>query len=460
MATLPSNNQRKTGTGFTNLQRILDANKNNKLASTIGTGVTNTANQVRQNLQTDVDTFNKDAEAQKLNTIENQNRYKGLLANPTQNAPGTPLAPPRMETFGTDVNQQSIDDFSRFRAGLYSGPTDLKNAAQLKVQAEEAQALGKNIANQGNKFGLLQQYFGTPTYTRGQQGLDSLLMGGAPELQQARRQTVGLNKLADNKIGQSRDLAKNITAENQAFGKQVNTDLGLGDDGQITGGALGSIYNPLADKVAAAKPTNQAYLDELVKYKTANLFGNEVAMIDGKNMGLTYGAANPGSFLSEHSLAANVNNVASKEDFARMNALAKLAGIDNTYLTDESQAGTWDNHKATSYNKAGYDADVQSRKTSYENEKASIDKQVEAIANKRYQGTVDPAAIQRDRDKLMAPLQEAYKALRKNYSLSQEGLKLPPLVTRPNDNPGSPGIQAPGVETLLFPTPGAWLSWL
>lgn len=467
MASLPSP-QRKTGTGFTNLQRILDANKNNKLASTIGSGVSGTANQARQGLEQGTQDFQTQVGAQKLNTDENTSAYRGMLANPTGAQPGGMAPLPAMSVEGSappviggkggaiaaPVSSSIAPDPQRFQklmAGGYAGPTDLNNSAQLKAQAEEAQALGKNISSPGNKFGLLQRYFGTPTYTRGQQGLDSLLIGKAPELQQARRDTVGLNKLADDKIGFARGLAQDTAVQNQAYGKQVRNDLGLGDQGQISGGALGAVYNPLAEKVAAAVPTGQRYLDELARYKVDRDNQDEYAIVDGQKQGLTYGA-DPRAFLKENSMAANVNNVASAEDFAKMNALTKLAGIENTYLTDESQAGKYDLNRPTEYNADQYNATVAAKKADYEKEaglvQAKIDNVIKANSAKG-DGLKIGSQYQ------LAPFQAEMDAIRAKYNLSPIKVGFSGGATADFSNPsGGVGINIPGIESLI---PGAGL---
>lgn len=81
MAALP------VGTGFSNIQRIIGANSNNKLGDTVQNGVQQGVNSLNNNVQQSQDQFNQNVQANSYNTADNQQYVSGLLGNITGATP-------------------------------------------------------------------------------------------------------------------------------------------------------------------------------------------------------------------------------------------------------------------------------------------------------------------------------------------------------------------------------------
>ncbi len=231
----------KTGTGFTNIGRIVNANQGNKLGSTISGNIQNQASQVKQGIQGAQSQFQQQAQANRLDSAENQQKVQSVLQDPTK------------------ATDQDVQAFSQFRSGQYGGPTGLQNADQLRAQAEAAKAMGQATGSMGGRQALLQRYAGTPQYNAGQQRLDSVLLGqtGANDLRQARRATTGLTGALQSGEQAAAAQAQELQGRAQAFGQDVNAQLE-------------SKYNPMSsDLDARVKAAQDA---EVARQQSLNEF--------------------------------------------------------------------------------------------------------------------------------------------------------------------------------------------
>lgn len=265
----PDTNKRSL-TGFTNLQSILDANRNNRLGETIGSGVQSQANQLNTDVNKSQQDFKNQSDANNLNTSENQQFVQNTLQNPV------------------NLNQNALDRFSKIRDALYSGPTTLANADQLSGEAQNIGNIGQSIGSAGGRMGLLQRFVGNPNYTSGQQQLDTLLLGqtGAPQLAEARRSALAAqastnnamntaqvqgqenqnkaNEIAtqtQNQLGQATNTF-NTNLQNKAT--QLNTDekqLLTDTVNSLGKGGNGVIPKEIADKLGLKEGTNLYNID-------------------------------------------------------------------------------------------------------------------------------------------------------------------------------------------------------
>ncbi len=232
----------KTGTGFTNIGRIVNANQGNKLGSTISGNIQNQASQVKQGIQGAQSQFQQQSQANRLDSAENQQKVQSVLQDPTK------------------ATDQDVQAFSQYRSGQYGGPTTLPNADQLRAQAEAAKSMGQATGSMGGRQALLQRYAGTPQYNAGQQRLDSVLLGqtGANDLRQARRATTGLTGALQSGEQAAAAQAQELQGRAQAFGQDVNAQLE-------------SKYNPMSSdldaKVKAAQDAEVARQQSLNEFR-------------------------------------------------------------------------------------------------------------------------------------------------------------------------------------------------
>jgi hypothetical protein len=119
---------RNKGTGFTNINRVLDANKGNRLGQTVVSGVQNQVNNVQSNLQNATNKFQTEAQKNLVDTEENKQARGNVIGR-----------------FGENQPNNFAPDMSNFKAS--SGLQEQYNAAKSKYEQEK---LG--YQNDLNKF--------------------------------------------------------------------------------------------------------------------------------------------------------------------------------------------------------------------------------------------------------------------------------------------------------------------
>ena len=227
MSTIPNNPQeRRQGTGFTNLNRILDANKQNVLGQTIGGGIQQQAQGVRSGLNEQTQQFQQDAASARVGTDENRQLTQDVLGRFNS------------QSGFSGVQEPEIQKFQQIQAG-YLGPMGLsqEKLGQLQGKAQTAQQLGQATRSAGGKDELLRQFVGGQGYTQGKQRLDSTLLGqtGSKDLAQARRSTFGLGQDLQKQQTAASEIGKQFQTEGQRFGQDVKGQLqGLFDPLQST----------------------------------------------------------------------------------------------------------------------------------------------------------------------------------------------------------------------------------
>ena len=373
------------GTGYTNIQRLMAANKGNQLGSTVAGGIGQQATQAKTGLEQSQQQFSTASAAEKsqqqkdqekagniVNTAlpgtyqDTQNKAKAAENTTTQGAPtgveGV-QAPkqtlnqytPGTTTTGYDASQPLVsdEDTTFFKSlGNYSGPQGLQNTAQIQAQAQQAQQLGQLGTSAGGRQALLQRFIGRPGYTQGQQGLDTALLGksGNQQLLQAKQQTQGL-------VGQEQSAEQLAAQQAQGLAGARSTMQqgmsGLVEEGQK---GLGSQLQKLASTESATRATQAASMKGIQDKIAAaggdvsKLMGNlspqelDTLGIDtNKYMAGAIDANALGGYINQ----ANMGNTdvtalqeMTPEDKARYQALSQLGAKGNPLkISDSTQVG-------------------------------------------------------------------------------------------------------------------------
>lgn len=340
----------KTGTGFTNLSKYINANQNNGLADTLSQGINNATDAASQDLTNQTTDFNNNAQQNNYNTDANSQYVSNLVNDPTK------------------ATDQDYGKFAQYRTGGYAGPTSLNDTQRLTNEANTAQQYGDSLNNQGGKFTLLQNFVGngnTNGYTSGQQNLDSMLIGNNQNLNQAQKKANDTYAQIRQGIQSASDTANNIAQNNQQFGNQTKAMLGLDNNGNLltdkdstTGdythsGVYQNLYNGI----------NDIYNKNLNDFKTN--YGNITTDLSaGKlnqaesQMGLPdYGTQfgiDPSKYITTNKPTfANSEN---QGQYDKMTALSKLAGLNNTLPTVDTNQ--YDPTKAIQFQADQYNQDV------------------------------------------------------------------------------------------------------
>lgn len=369
------------GTGFTNLNRILQANKGNKLGQTVAGGIQGQTQGVTTQVKSAQDQFQEEAQKNRLDTDDAANKRQSILDRFAPSSGSTPQAPqtakanlPQEQTgtpnfaktsgtaqttqaAGSPVSDQEIQDFTKFRTGTYTGPKELQDSTSLYGKAQQAEALGGLSKSEGGRQELLRRFVGGNNYTSGQKQLDSTILGQQPgQLNQAARDARGATNLVTTANQQASNLAQEYTNRAKQFGQdtvqklgEVKNPLSQAVDTKVSQAQtaeqarqanLKSMQDLLAGSDPAYKGLDQWTRSGLALQDAANrgvLSQNDVDMLmgSGDKIGLLQRGANLGLDMSQmirerlsDTAAQNLSRtgLAGDEDVAKLNALDRLAG--------------------------------------------------------------------------------------------------------------------------------------
>jgi hypothetical protein len=317
----PSNRQ---GTGYTNLQTLMNANQGNQLGKAVGSGIQNTGQQVQNNLNQSQQNFNTQSQANEIGTDQDkenvQNTLDELQSNPS-----------------AGVNQQQIGQFEQYESGNYNGPQGLVNSqgqsdtSQLQGQASAAQQEGQAVDSAGGRQALLQKYVSNPSqeYGSGAQAVDTALLGatGGKQLQQARQSVAGLGNQVNNAANTAQQQAQQYQQQAQSFGQQVV--------GQLQN-AQSALYTPAAAEAAqynANAPVLAQQAQATITEAAPGTAGNEtLSPAAMQALGLTQGEKTYGANLAGDITyqgpagPATALNVMTQPQLAQYSGLSQLMG--------------------------------------------------------------------------------------------------------------------------------------
>ena len=206
------------GTGFVNLQSLINNSNASGLGNALGQGVSNTANKTAGNIQQGEQQFQNQYNQANQSLNNQQNQATGVLNKVNTNA--------------QDINPNDISSYQGYLNANYAGPTSIQNQQGLQNQQANAQQNAGLLSSQGGQAELLRSYINQPGYTNANQNLDSVLLGSKPiqnNLQQARQQA--LQTLSGNNINNLIGLnqtnvsqaQQNLQNQQQGVSNQANT---------------------------------------------------------------------------------------------------------------------------------------------------------------------------------------------------------------------------------------------
>lgn len=336
----------RSGSGFVNLQSILNANQNNKLGQTVARGVNNSVNGIQNQIGQSVNNFNTQANSNLLNNNTNNTMVNTDINNALQ---------------GNAASANDVSNFKTLEAGGYNGPTGLSNTAQLQGEAAQGQQLASNVSTPGGQQALLQTYVGngSPNYGQGQQKLDTLLLGANSGNSQAQLKSAAasagkLGNSVTNATNSAQALGQSIASQNQAYGQNLNNNLAT-QQTNITGtqGGTTGIYGQVAQDQANQASELAADQQGLASGNLNTITSPELNGLLGQtNYGLS--AAQLQSYLSPEQ-AATFQNVGTAKNAAQLDALSQLAGTVNTALPGTTAGlGTYNPNQAVTFNTSAF----------------------------------------------------------------------------------------------------------
>jgi hypothetical protein len=444
--------QQKKGSGFVNLNKILQANVGNKLGQTVAQGIGQGVGQVQQGLGQAKSQFQQEAEAKNLASVGNKQAVSDALRN--------------LSGGQTDVSDDLVKQFGTFRAGQYAGPQELDptKTVQLGSRAQEVQGFGQALGSGGDKTRVLQAFAGKGPYSAGQSRLDSLLLGQGPQAKQqlteARQQSRGLVQQVGNEQDIARQIAQLKTGEAQQFGKDVRGQLGLADSGGFAETGLApellkaidaraqeaqtkqqqdiAGFNQLLQKIQGGKWNSDLgnYAEDLTKY---GLGYKDVRYLQGLPGRETYGADLSDPRLMQAAQAATRSSVADPGEAAKAEALAKLSGIGFDQFGIDKNAAKYDPSKPFSYDVSNLKNLIGQREGAYKQDLSPIEAERQRLtqeynAPRRGSGNIDKAIARKQAyydalynlDQQQRALQDKYGLKYKLNPVKQEVKKVDP----------------------------------
>lgn len=322
---------RQLGSGFTNLQKVIGANKGNQLGNAVSSGIGNRVGQIKNDLGTAQQKFQTDLQGNRVDTEENKSFVNTALNDP----------------YASSQDSNNVSKFQSLLKGDYSGPQGLGNADAINAQAQEAAQYGNSATSAAGRNTLLQRYAGGNKYSQGQQRLDGLLLGqtGANQLKQVRREASGLGNEISGATTLAQAQAQAAAAANKGFASDINNQLGTYDDlttdENEAKGIYGGIQTDLQARTKAFQDAQKAKYDSLSSAVTSNQYDDNALALMGLTEGQRLYNANLGQYINSYDPStANIQNVASADDYNKYMALNKLAGRDNSILSNRDLAGT------------------------------------------------------------------------------------------------------------------------
>lgn len=325
----PQQSQGFQGSGFTNLNRVVQANQQNRLGNTVQQGFNNVAADTSNNIQKG----RQDFQQQTANAMQ---PYQGgsefinqTIANPT------------------DINSNSgtLNRFRQIASGQYAGPQNLSNQQALSGNVQNVQSLANMTNNPGGREALLQTFIQNPNYSGGQRQLDSLLLGST-----GGKQLASLKGVAAQTGRQFSNAQQEATGQAQA-NQQLATDLGQQANSQL----MTEQQNQDTALQAQLANTQQSEIDKKSQLDAlkANLEQGQLTEDQVQQLGLSrssldptqslyYGEGNPLDQVKLNYSAAptSISDVITADQTARMNALNKLSG-NATDVYDPNNVGKW-----------------------------------------------------------------------------------------------------------------------
>lgn len=320
--------------GFTNIQRLLGANTQNRLGQAIGSGVKNIAGRTQAQTQQAQQQFGQQLDPTK------QNLQKGTEVQKTLSNLDFTKDPSETASALQPLGNEQYAQATKNVIGGYQGPRTLQDEQRLQSQAQDLQQTGKGLLTSGGRQAALQRFVNVgPAYTQGKQRLDNLLLGQDPNaLRSARREASQQSMETSKALSGARAEAEGISSQYGQLGSDLSKGL-TGAQEQYTK----SLQNRLETARTAGKTDveglQQATKNQVLSTDQYNRLLNDVLQGNQDIANLT--PDDLSKLFSYDPSKYNISNVAQSGDLTTRNVLSQLAGRkpEDLQQLDESQIG-------------------------------------------------------------------------------------------------------------------------
>lgn len=303
----------RTGSGYVNLSRFLNANKNNNLGSTLTGGINRDVNSTNTMLNTGLNQFQTGLNQEQNRFAGQQDQANKIISNVDQNP--------------SVISDQDVNTYKNYVNDVYRGPQQVANADTIKYKAndlKETSNLSNSLAGRGE---LLRKYLGKPNYTATQQRLDSLFIDPSSQkgIQMARQGALQTLSGYNGQLAGAEQQAKLIKAGIQQQQEKAKQAVNTSQANLKT-----VLYNQLTPVQEAEARKNAAY----EKIKNGDITGfNALNIALNPEQVKQYQSAVANKYLNEflpqvipYQYAQNISegSLANDKQRAQSSALAKL----------------------------------------------------------------------------------------------------------------------------------------
>lgn len=315
---------------FVNIQKYIEANKPKSgqqgLGEQIGQKLGTQAQDIRAGIESAKSKFGQELAPEQQRLAQAGQTIGGALQTAQQNP--------------SQLSQNQLDQFKQLREGYVGGPTEF-NSSGLQQQQAALNQKAQNTQTEQGRFGLLRDYFGQPTYSRGQQRLDQLLLQSSPgslrNLQQtAQQQSGGVEQALGGAQTEAQSSLQQLAQQRMEAQKQATEQVGSAQTGlqsTIENEAKRqtadrqNTYKSLQDILAGNKPATPLTASQINSY---GLDPNmQIANLDLKNW-----------LTGTEGIHTDVSgqNVMTPEQQSQLQALTQLSGGDLSSIPQRSEA--------------------------------------------------------------------------------------------------------------------------
>lgn len=361
---------------FTNLQSYLDANKGTGFGQKAAGDAQSTVDQANSSIDSADRGFRQKVDQGAVS--EDSDLISKAKSNPTA---------------------VDSDAFAKQRDAKYQGPQNLSDTDADYMKAYSAQDKAKQLGEQtktegGRKAWLADQYgqnSGRYDYTSGQQNLDNLILQNDPGSQQAfqgvQQNAAGAGNRFSALQGQLNSYAQQRAGDTAKTSADARAAIGLDSSGNFTPDSDLQKILAQADTQSQQYNQNMGTRNTQIQgdFQNGKISPDEYALLGADANSRNY-RVDPTQFLRTGQQATK-DSVLSAEQQAKIAALSKLGGRENTYAPNAALAGTYDPAKANYFDQTGYSSAVNDAKGTYEKQLGDTQSELKQLMDEMAKGS-------------------------------------------------------------------------
>lgn len=233
------------------------------------------------------------------------------------------------------------DKFFKMKNANYQGPMGLTESSSFQdfnKDFNKGKSWNEALQNEAGRGTLLNEFYGRPNYSSGQNKLDQLIIQNNPS---AKSQFATL-KPRWSEIESALETSK-MESASQAAGAKVATDEAKSSAEAALDESKSNLRNKLEEKINQYRTEGSTQRSHVFDDLSDDVLSDASLETTGLASGANLYDLNLRDYLGQYDPErATMNNVASQDDLAQHNALKELmGGIDPGLINDPEQVGSY-----------------------------------------------------------------------------------------------------------------------